>query len=175
MLGGFHRLAIWDANMGSCNNHITFKLNYKEFKIMTDINTMTFDQLSPTNSKYIQKHEVDPAVIVTIRKFAMEDIDNDGGTEQKLVCYFKEFEKGLVVNRTNSQLLQLATNAKNAGDAVGKEIILYNDPSISFGGKVTGGIRIRKVDAPPVRKAPPPTNRPLANDPMADLDSDIPF
>jgi hypothetical protein len=53
------------------------------------------------------------------------------------------------VNRTNSQLIAVATNAKNAGEARGKQIVVYNDPTVGFGGKITGGLRIKKIAGAP--------------------------
>ena len=139
---------------------------------MTNINELSFDKLVPTNSKYLTKNDVEDGIILTIKGFQYEDIEGDNGAEQKLIMYFQEDYPPMVVNRTNAQLLAIVTGAKASGEVIGKEIVVYNDPSISFGGKVTGGIRIKKVQAAPKRAAPASINVPLAG---SDIDDDIPF
>ena len=114
---------------------------------------MSFDQLVPTESKYLTKHDVgEDGVILTIKGFKQETLSGDSGDETKIVMHFEEDFKPMVVNRTNSQLIGICTGAATAGDAKGKQIVVFNDPTISFGGKVTGGLRIKKVAGAP-RKA----------------------
>lgn len=121
---------------------------------MTDLNALSFDQLVPTNSKYLTKNDVgDDGLILTIKGFKTETIEGDHGDEEKVIMYFEEGVNPMVLNRTNSQLVGIATGAANAGEARGKQVVVYNDPSISFGGKVTGGIRIKKIAGAP-RSAP---------------------
>jgi hypothetical protein len=57
--------------------------------------------------------------------------------------------KPMVLNRTNSQLVAVATGARIAGDAKGKQVVVFNDPTVSFGGKITGGLRIKKLAGEP--------------------------
>ena len=116
----------------------------------TDLNSMTFDQLVPSNSKYLSKADVgEDGVVLTIKGFRMETLESDDGNEEKTVLHFVEDVKPLVLNRTNSQLVGVCTGAKTAGEAKGKQIVVYNDPTISFGGKVMGGLRIKKVSGTP--------------------------
>ena len=134
---------------------------------MTDINSMSFNELVPTNSKYLKKDDVgEEGVILTIRGFKEETIEGDGGDEQKIVMYFMENYHPMVVNRTNSQLIGIATGAANAGEARGKKIVVYNDPTISFGGKVIGGLRIKKLATAPKQ---------AINQDLSDIKSDIEF
>lgn len=122
---------------------------------MTDLNNMSFDNLVPKNSKYLSKDDVgEDGMILTIKGFRMETLNNDDGDEDKVILYFAENVKPMVLNRTNSQLIAVATGAKNTGDARGKQIVVYNDPTVGFGGKIMGGLRIKKVSGAP-RQAPP--------------------
>ena len=115
-----------------------------------DINSMSFNQLVPSNSSYLSKDDVgEDGVILTIKGFKMETIKGDDGDEEKMVMYFDEDFKPMIINRTNSRLIGIATGAANAGEARGKQVVVYNDATISFGGKVTGGIRIKKVAGAP--------------------------
>lgn len=141
---------------------------------MTDINSLTFDALVPTNSQYLAKSDVgEDGLLVTIKGFRQETIKSDDGEESKAVMHFVENVKPMIVNRTNSQLIQVATGAKTAGEARGKKIVVYNDPTVGFGGKITGGLRVRKVQGNPKSAAKPVDER---NPPPADeFDDPIPF
>ena|SRR6186713_2676724 len=132
---------------------------------MTDLNSLSFDQLVPSNSKYLTKDDVgEDGMILTIKGVKMETLKSDDGDEDKVILYFQEDIKPMVLNRTNSQLLGVVTGAKNAGEAKGKQVVVYNDATVSFGGRVTGGLRIKKV-------AGQPKSAPKSGDP----DDGIPF
>lgn len=131
---------------------------------MTDLNALSFDQLVPKNSKYLSKEDVgEDGLILTIRGVRMETLKTDEGDEDKVVLHFEEDVKPMVLNRTNSQLLGAATGAKNAGEAKGKQIVVYNDPTVGFGGKITGGLRIKKIAGAP--KPAPAARREFNDDP----------
>ncbi len=132
---------------------------------MNDINALSFDQLVPSNSKYLGKADVgEDGLVLTIKGFRIETLESDDGNEDKTVLHFIEDVKPMVLNRTNSQLVGVCTGAKTAGEARGKQIVVYNDPTISFGGKITGGLRIKKVTGAPKAAA--------VKDP---IDGDIPW
>jgi hypothetical protein len=132
---------------------------------MTDLNSMSFDQLVPSNSKYLGKGDVgEDGIVVTIKGFRNKTLESDDGNEEKIVMHFLEDVKPMVINRTNSQLIGVCTGAKTAGEAKGKQIVVYNDPTISFGGKITGGLRIKKI-----------SGAPKAVQTKSDLDKDIPW
>lgn len=117
---------------------------------MTDMNSLSFDQLVPSNSKYLTKDDVgEDGLVLTIKGFRMETLKADDGEEDKTVLHFMEDVKPMVLNRTNAQLVGVATGAKTAGEARGKQIVVFNDPTVSFGGKITGGLRIKKLSGPP--------------------------
>ena len=114
------------------------------------INEMTFEDLVPSKSNYLAKNDVgEDGLILTIKGFRMETIKGDDGDEDKMVLHFMEGVKPMIVNRTNSQLIGVATGCKTAGEARGKQIVVYNDPTVGFGGKITGGLRIKKVTGQP--------------------------
>lgn len=137
---------------------------------MTDINEMSFDELVPSQSKYLAKNDVgEDGLILTIRGFKQEVVKGDDGDEDKIVMYFAEDVKPMILNRTNAALLAGATGVAKAGEAKGKQIVVYNDMTVSFGGRVTGGLRIRRIQGQP--KAAP---RSAAHVPP-ELDPDIPF
>jgi len=121
-----------------------------------NINDMSFDQLVPSESKYLSKSDVgEDGLILTVKGFRMEAIKGDEGEEEKIVLHFREAVKPMILNRTNAQLMAIATGSSKAGDAVGKQIVVFNDPTVSFGGKVTGGLRIKKLAGAPRQAAAP--------------------
>lgn len=126
----------------------------------------TFGDLVPSKSEYLSKGDVgEGGLIVTIKGFTTEPVKNDDGTDNKVVMHFVEDLKPMILNNTNSQLIQVCTGAKNTGEAKGKKIIVYNDPTVSFGGKITGGIRIRKAQEQVAAAAAPS---------VPEFDDDIP-
>jgi hypothetical protein len=114
------------------------------------LNDLKFDELVPSKSKFLAKSDVgDDGVILTIRGFKEEVIEGDDGDETKVVMYFSEADyKPMILNRTNAALLAGATGVGTAGEARGKQIVVFNDPSVGFGGKITGGLRIKKIPGP---------------------------
>ena len=82
--------------------------------------------------------------------------------------------KPLVLNSTNSQLIANALGSKETDDWKGKDIVLFNDHNVSFGGKLTGGVRARAVKPP--QRMESGAIRPAPKDENADpFDDDIPF
>jgi len=107
-------------------------------------------------SKYLKKEDCDTGILVTIKSLKEQNVaKEDQPAEMKHVLYFEEEEKGLVLNSTNAQLIAAITKSEETDDWDGKQIVLFNDPSVSYAGKITGGIRVRaprikgKVDEAP--------------------------
>lgn len=127
------------------------------------------------NSKFLTKHDAEPPVLVTISGFeelnvAMESQD----PEMKWVLKFKEFDKPLVLNMTNGQLIAAITGTEEFEGWIGEKVVLFNDPTISFGGKLTGGIRIRAMKTAGPTNVPETVGRPVDHVPPITED-EIPF
>lgn len=104
---------------------------------------MTFEQMIP--SKYLKKQDFPTPQIVTIAKFDNQNVAREDEPEdKKWVVYFAEHgDKGMVLNPTNIQLLKIAAGVDGPDQAIGKKVEVYEDPTVSYGGKITGGLRIR--------------------------------
>lgn len=138
----------------------------------TNINDLSFDDLVPSKSRYLSKSDVgEDGLLLTIKGFRMETIEGDNGDEEKMVLHFAEAVKPMVVNRTNAQLIGVATGCRTAGESKGKKIVVWFDPSIGFGGKITGGLRIRKPQGAP--KPAPSAARVAGGD--DDFNDPVPF
>ena len=120
---------------------------------------VSFDDLVPVKSRFITKNDIngEDGIVVTIKGFDTATLKTDnGGEEEKTVVEFEELDKPLVLNRTNSQLIEVLTGADCPDDSIGSKVMLYFDPTVSNGSKIVGGIRIRK--AGPSGKALPKTS-----------------
>ena len=81
----------------------------------------------------------------------------------KLVTYFSSLGKGLVTNITNGEVLAEISGSTDTDDWHGAHVEIYVDPNVGFGGKRTGGIRLRPI----------PTKEPQSVE--EDFDDGIPF
>lgn len=99
-------------------------------------------------SRFLKTLDVDPEVLVTIQKCPLEKIDEEKD-EEKHVLYVREFDKGLVLNWTNIQLLVKATGCEDSDEWADHQVILYHDETVQFRGNVVGGIRVRAVKKKP--------------------------
>lgn len=105
-------------------------------------------------SKYLTKEDVTPPVLLTISGYEQVNVALESqAPDMKWALTFQEEQKPLVLNQTNGAIIQGITESDDFDDWVGRKIVLYNDPSIIFGGKMVGGIRVR---APKGQAAPPP-------------------
>lgn len=126
-------------------------------------------------SKFLKQADVGSGVLATVCKIAQYNVAMQGAEPDMKWCLeFKELDKPLVLNSTNMHILEAITGSDNSDDWMGKQIVLYTDPNISFGGKIVGGIRVRapkKVTGPKARPTSPP---PEPDEPPVS-DEQIPF
>lgn len=138
-------------------------------------------------SNYLKQSDFPQDYVVTIRSIERKNIAMDGKpAEYKWLAEFAEFEKPMVLNSTNIQLMGKACNSDDTDDWIGKQVIVYVDENVSFGGELVGGLRVRKHKqaAPAVPKAagprPAPATRPAAGvgpgmEDRPDVDDDVPY
>lgn len=129
-------------------------------------------------SKFLKKEDVGRGVLATISGCVRKNVAAEGADPEPKWCLtFQELDKPLVLNSTNIQLCEQICGSDNTDDWVGKRIVLYTDPNVSYAGKLVGGIRVRKPKpGTPPPAAPPPAARSDYDDHSAPLtDDDIPF
>jgi hypothetical protein len=83
----------------------------------------------------------------------------------------------MVLNATNREILK-RTFGDDTDLTIGKQIVVYVDPNISYAGKIIGGIRMRAPKTVPGRKpVPPPVPEPEPQREAGEdeFDNDIPF
>jgi len=97
-------------------------------------------------SKFLRKEDFEEDRVMTIRGLKLEDMPGDDGT-QKWVLYFKEEAKGMALNVTTIRVLEAAFG-DDSDMWLGKRVMVYVDPNVSFGGRVVGGLRLRTPKKP---------------------------
>ena len=120
-------------------------------------------------SKFLKKEDVGAGALLTVAGVIQKNVAKEGAEpEMKWCLLFEESDKPLVLNQINIQLCAAIFESEDTDHWTGKRIVLYTDPTISFGGKVVGRIRVRrpKPQAAQTRKPTPP--------PVED-DLDVPF
>lgn len=131
-------------------------------------------------SKFLKKEEAGEGILVTINGVEKRDVGTESEPEQKW-CLLLAEHKPLVLNGTNLALLEKAIGSDNSDDWVGQQVVLYNDENVSFGGKLTGGVRVdvartKRYHAKKNGAAQPkPAPRPLTGTKFDDMEDDIPF
>lgn len=122
-------------------------------------------------SKFLKKEDVGRGALGTITGCVRMNVSKEGADPEPKWCLtFGEIDKPLVLNATNIQICEQVCGSDDTDDWTGKQIVLYVDPNVSYGGKLIGGIRVRA----PKKTAAPPPPPPVATGP--DLtDEDIPF
>lgn len=142
-------------------------------------------------SNFLKRADVGQGTLVTITGCAQYNVAKEGAPEELKYCLeFKEFEKPMVLNSTNAQLCAQALGSDETDGWMGKQIVLFDDPSVSFGGKLVGGIRVRASRRPqlmaPAKAQPKSASKAVLNpqptpepepDPsdLAGEDASVPF
>ena len=125
-------------------------------------------------SKYLKAADLqDRAVTVSMSHVAVEEIKSMRGMDTKPVLYFQGKEKGLVLNKTNSNAIA-KLYGEETDDWVGQPIEIF-PTTVDFQGDMVEAIRVRaprkKNGAATTTAAPAPPPAPTAHD----LDDEIPF
>lgn len=124
-------------------------------------------------SKYLKQSDVEEDTVVTVEKVGKANVAREGDEpEYKWLVRFTEFKKPMVLNSTNIKRLAKACDSENSDDWAGKQVVLFVDPDVEFGGNVVGGLRIRAHKAaPPVRQV----QGPKTGGKFDDMPDDVPF
>lgn len=103
--------------------------------------------------------ELEKPQLVTIAQVKKEVLTLPTGEQrEKPVVYFKEFgNRPMVCNKVNEDAIVRGLGRK-VSDWIGKQIVIYFDPSVKFGNQTPGGIRVRmpkpQQPAPAKEQAP---------------------
>ena len=117
-----------------------------------------FSEMSKSEGRTLSAKDLKKPVRVTISKWEMMEFTNDGKEEEKVVVFFENAEKGVVLNQTRGLQIAMNLGTEEMDNWIGKEIILEK-------GRTTYGKDM--VDCVAVRDEAPKQE--------VDPDDDIPF
>lgn len=112
-------------------------------------------------SKYLKKEDCPTPLLLTITGCHEQNVAMDNKPPELKWCLtFREHTKPLILNGTNAQLIAQFMDSEETDDWIGKKVVLYHDPTVSFGQKLVGGIRCRAPrNQPPAPARPAPAPR----------------
>ena len=97
-------------------------------------------------SKFLKKEDAENGLLLTVQAVAQHNVAMDNQPEQMKWCMeFAENPKPLVMNVTNLNMMQAITGSDDSDDWIGRQVVLFNDPTIQYQGKLVGGIRLRAL------------------------------
>ena len=92
------------------------------------------------DGNYLLKEDIEGPTVVTIEDVRDEDVK--GSQRRKLVAYFREFTKPLILNKTNIKRLANIFKTSNTGLWRGP-VSIYVDETVEYAGQTVGGIRVQ--------------------------------
>ena len=92
---------------------------------------------------YLKKEDIDGPMTATLTDVWSEAVLNAG--RKKLVVSFREFEKPLILNKTNIKRLARIFETGDTTRWRGP-VTLYVEAGVEFAGRVVGGIRVRPAE-----------------------------
>ena len=102
---------------------------------------------------------------VTIARIVLENTGTDEKPEQKPVMHFVGGKQGLIINQTNAAMLKTIFGTGEIDVWLGQRIKLWVDPSVTYMGKPSPGIRVRPMQGQPATNWVAPDEAPT--DPAA--------
>ena len=102
-------------------------------------------------SQFLGKADVQTPIVGVVELVQMQDIKCDHGNESKPVMFFSNGIKPFILNNTNWMVIE-DSYGDDSDKWAGQQVEMYFDPSIMFGGKRAGGVRVR---IPVSRQVPP--------------------
>jgi hypothetical protein len=99
---------------------------------------MKLNDLFP--SRYLKSDDYQQPAILTMTAVAIEQVGPD--REDKPVLYFKETAKGLILNKTNFEMVAEVTGQEDTMDWEGQKIEIFKSRT-KFGGRTVDCLRLR--------------------------------
>ena len=130
----------------------------------------------PKQSKYLAKEDVPSPRIETMKGMESVFIESQDGDKRVTILHFMGNLKPMVLNVTNRDVLIEDVGVRTAGEVRGKQIEIWVDKSVSFGGKRVGGLRLRPAGAAAAdEENQSQQNQATTSDQAPEFDDDIPF
>tara|TARA_B100001093_G_scaffold49800_1_gene42326 strand:- start:5370 stop:5864 length:495 start_codon:yes stop_codon:yes gene_type:complete len=98
------------------------------------------------NYEYLGSYSLDgkKEILVTVNKLAQEKVTGQQGRKEDcFVVYFNEFDKGMILNRTNARAIEKVAGSGLVEDWKGTQVTLYVEKGVKAFGDVVDALRIR--------------------------------
>lgn len=124
-------------------------------------------------SNYLRASDFDEdGEVVTIDSVKQERMKTrDGNEEVKPILFFREYEKGLVLNKTNAKKITTLVQSDDTDDWRGQQIKVYATET-TFGNDTVPCIRIKQAALPSQKQKAKYASRPQDNPPPSGDDGD---
>ncbi len=121
-------------------------------------------------SKYLKASDAEEGdLVLTIVRVKMETIGQGAKAEQKPVVYFKEVEKGMVLNKTNAKMIEKIAKSDDTDNWPTVQVRVIAT-EVEFQGDLVMSLRVREA-----RRTVGKTQAREQTEAPALEDSDIPF
>lgn len=131
------------------------------------------------SSKYLKKEDCgDDGILVTIADLKQENVAPDNKPEElKWILYFDGNFKPMVLNGTNTKLIEKALGSDETDDWIDKAIVLFSDENVEYMGEVVGGVRcdVRRTKAYHAKMEKTPVGKTPKSEPPPAFDEEVPF
>jgi len=105
---------------------------------------MNIDDTFPSTSNFLKKEDLTRPVKVKIESVGMIEFEQNGKKQVKLDISLVGKDKRFACNKTNARMIS-EIYGKETDKWIGKEITLYNDPTVTMGDQVVGGIKVQYI------------------------------
>jgi hypothetical protein len=85
----------------------------------------------------------DQDCVVTITNVETQMVGQGQDAQLKLVATFKEFDKPLVLNKTNATVIAKVLGSDDTDDWINKRVTLWPNHDVQFGNEIVSAIRVR--------------------------------
>jgi hypothetical protein len=107
-----------------------------------------------TTGKYLKREELtEEGTKHTVVSIDQQSVSNPDGTSDDKWVLLLSGLKPLIMNATNIRVGVAAFGTSETDEWIGRPIVAYDDPTVEFGGKIVGGVRLRAVPKKVTKKA----------------------
>lgn len=92
---------------------------------------------------FLKVEDIKGEMSVTVKEVKVETVGREQEAKDKPIVYFEGLEKGLALNKINSEALAEIAGSREIESWPKTKAILYVDKNVMFGGKRVGGIRVK--------------------------------
>ena len=94
-------------------------------------------------SPYVRTVDVKEPVTLVLEAVEEQEIGAEDDRKKKLVAYFDKLEQGVVLGSKAVLGFFAEEFGEDTDDWIGQTVVMFNEKSITFKGKRTGGIRFK--------------------------------